>query len=306
MCPYTGNSRFAQPTRSTYIAFPEAGFVIFGQGCKIELNQLTRHQNRGGCKPLMKKVIITGVLLLLSTLTVPAQAEEFDTLLKQGDDYYAKFDNKKALASYEKAYAVNPSSYEALMKVTRAYIDLGEDLDNKESEGLYLQAVDHAKWMIKEDPQKAEPYFYAAAAYGKLALFRGGKEKVKLSGFVEKNAKKAIELDPQYEKPYTTLGIYYREVANLNWFLKAFANTFFGGKLKGTNEDAEKFLLKAIELDPARIYPRFALAKTYKIMRKKDKEIEQLKKVLELPVSDHEDQKKKDKAKAWLEKLTKK
>ncbi len=251
----------------------------------------------------MTRVIIAAVLLLVSISTVPAQADEFADLIKQGDEYYAKFDNKNALASYEKAYAINPSSYEALMKVTRAYIDLGEDLDNKESEGLYLQAVDHAELMVKKEPEKAEPYFYAAAAYGKLALFRGGKEKVKLSGFVEKNVKKAIELDPQYEKPYTTLGIYYREVANLNWFLKAFANTFFGGELKGTNEDAEKFLLKAIKMDPTRIYPRFALAKTYKIMRKKDKEIEQLEKVLELPVTDHEDPKKKDEARKRLEKL---
>jgi len=253
----------------------------------------------------MKNIIISGILLLLSMSIVPAQAEEADTLLKQGDEHYAKFENKKALASYEKAYAVNPCSYEALMKVTRAYIDLGEDLDNKESEGLYLQAVDHAELLIKKEPEKAEPYFYAAAAYGKLALFRGGKEKVKLSGFVEKNAKKAIELDPQYEKPVTTLGIYYREVANLNWLLKAFANAFFGGELKGTNEDAEKLLLQATELAPNRIYPRFALAKTYKIMRKKDKEIEQLNKVLELPIADHEDQNKKDKAKKRLEKLTK-
>ncbi|MFQ5432940.1 MAG: tetratricopeptide repeat protein [Nitrospinota bacterium] len=254
----------------------------------------------------MKAAKFSIIFLLLTILAVPVQAEEFKALLKQGDEHYAKFENDKALANYEKAYAVNPCSYEALMKVTRAYIDRGEDLDNKESEGLYIQAVDHAELMIKKAPDKAEPYFYAAAAYGKLALFRGGKEKVKLSGFVEKNAKKAIELDPQYEKPVTTLGIYYREVANLNWFLKAFANTFFGGKLKGTNEDAERLLLKAIKLDPNRIYPRFALAKTYKIMRKKDKEIEQLKKVLELPIGDHEDQKKKDDARKRLEKLTKK
>lgn len=244
--------------------------------------------------------------LLFTLLAFPAYADDFGDFVKQGDEHYAKFENDKALESYEKAYAINPCSYDALMKVTRAYIDLGEDLDTKESEGLYLQAVDHAEIMVKKEPDKAEPYFYAAAAYGKLALFRGGKEKVKLSGSVEKNAIKALELDPQYEKPHTTLGIYYREVANLNWFLKAFANAFFGGELKGTNEDAEKYLLMAIELDPNRIYPRFALARTYKAMRKKDKEIEQLEKVLELPVADHEDQEKKELAKGRLEKLTKK
>ena len=253
----------------------------------------------------MSKLKISVILLLFTMSIVPAQAEEIDDILKQGDEHYAKFENGKALESYEKAYAVNPCSYEALMKVTRAYIDRGEDLDNKESEGLYLQAVDHAELLVKKEPEKAEPYFYAAAAYGKLALFRGGKAKVKLSGFVEKNALKSIELDPQYEKPVTTLGIYYREVANLNWFLKGFANAFFGGKLKGTNEQAEETLLKAIELDPNRIYPRFALAKTYKIMRQKEKEIEQLEKVMELPIGDHQDQDKKDEATKRLEKLTK-
>ena len=253
----------------------------------------------------MKAAKISIIFLLFTMLIVPAHADELDDLLKQGDDHYANFENDKALASYEKAYAINPCSYETLVKVTRAYIDLGEDLDNKESEGLYLQAVDHAELLVKKEPEKAEPYFFAAAAYGKLALFRGGKAKVKLSGFVEKNAKKAIELDPQYEKPVTTLGIFYREVANLNWFLKAFANTFFGGKLKGTNEQAEELLLKAIELNPARIYPRFALAETYKFMRQKDKEIEQLEKVVELPIGDHEDQNKKDQAEKRLAKLTK-
>ena len=253
----------------------------------------------------MSKLKISLILILFTIMIVPAHADEASDLLIAGDEQYAKFENGKALEIYEKAYAVNPCSYEALMKVTRAYIDRGEDLDNKESEGLYLQAVEHAEWMLKKEPEKAEAYFYASAAYGKLALFRGGKAKVKLSGSVKKNALKSIELDPQYEKPVTALGIYYREVANLNWFLRGFANTFFGGELKATNEQSEETLLKAIELDPQRIYPRFALAKTYKIMRKKDKEKEQLEKVLELPIGDHQDQDKKDKAQKRLEKLTK-
>ena len=250
-------------------------------------------------------------LFMFTLLALPAHAEEFDDLVGQGDEQYSRFENIEALESYKKAYAINPCSYDALMKVTRAYLDSGEDIKMKKSkelklkkEELYLKAVEYAEKMVEKNPDKAEAYFYAAAAYGKLALFRGGKEKVKLSGFVEKNALKAVELDPNYEKPVTTLGIYYREVANLSWFLKAFANTFFGGKLKGTNEQAEEYLLKAIELDPQRIYPRFALANTYEIMKKKDEEKAQLEKVLELPIGDHEDQEKKDKAEKRLEKLT--
>ena len=235
-------------------------------------------------------------LFMFTVLALPAHAEEFDGLVSQGDEQYSRFENGEALESYKKAYAINPCSYDALMKVTRAYIDSGEDIEPKKSkelklkkEELFLKAVEHAEKMVEKNPDKAEAYFYAAAAYGKLALFRGGKEKVKLSGFVEKNGLKAVELDPNYEKPVTTLGIYYREVANLSWFLKAFANTFFGGKLKGTNEQAEEYLLKSIEMEPDRILPHYALAQTYFHMKKKEKEIAQLKKVLELPVADHED-----------------
>ena len=68
------------------------------------------------------------------------------------------------------------------------------------------------------------------------------------------------------------LGIYYREVANLNWFLKNFAKAFFGGLPDGSNEDSEEALLKAIELVPTDIITYYELARTYEKMKKKDKE----------------------------------
>jgi Tfp pilus assembly protein PilF len=128
---------------------------------------------------------------------------------------------------------------------------------------------------------------------------------VKLSRKVKEHAEKAIELDPQRAEPYVVLGIYYREIANLNRFLKAFAKVFFGGLPKATNEGSEQSLLKAIELKPTYINAYFQLARTYEKMKEKDKAITNYEKILELPQADHQDNAIKTKAEERLKKLKK-
>ena len=250
-------------------------------------------------------IFIWGIMFFLC---IPLSASDYHAFIAQGDKYYQNFDNKKALTEYQKAYDAAPENYEALMKLTRAYNDVGEDLNSDESEAYFKKAVEYAELLTKKSPASAEAYFYLALAYGNLALFKGGKEKVKLSRNIEKNAKKSIELDSEFAHPYVVLGVYYREVANLNWFLKAFAKTIFGGLPDGTNEDSEKMLLKAIELTSNHsilIYTHYELAGTYELMGKIEKSVENLKKVVELPIIDHQDPMKKADAKKKLSKLQK-
>ena len=249
----------------------------------------------------MHWIFIWGIMFFLC---IPLSASDYHAFIAQGDKYYQNFDNKKALTEYQKAYDAAPENYEALMKLTRAYNDVGEDLNSDESEAYFKKAVEYAELLTKKSPASAEAYFYLALAYGNLALFKGGKEKVKLSRNIEKNAQKSIELDSEFAHPYVVLGVYYREIANLNWFLKAFAKTIFGGLPDGTNEDSEKMFLRAIELKQS-IYAHYELARTYEVMGKRDKAVEHLKKVVELPIIDHQDQMKKADAKKKLSKLRK-
>ncbi len=101
------------------------------------------------------------------------------------------------------------------------------------------------------------------------------------------------------------LGIYYREIANLNRVLKAFAKVFFGGLPGGSNEDAEQSLLKALELKPGYINAHFQLAKTYEKMKDKDKAIAHYETLLELPILDHQDPAIKIKAEKRLDEIKK-
>ena len=87
-------------------------------------------------------------------------------------------------------------------------------------------------------PDNAVGHFWAAASAGNLALLKGGKEKVRLAQDLEKDARRAIDLDPNFSPPYVALGIYYRELAELSWVLRQFAKLLVGTIPPGSLEDS--------------------------------------------------------------------
>ncbi|GAK60056.1 hypothetical protein U27_07044 [Candidatus Vecturithrix granuli] len=245
------------------------------------------------------------MLLGLLICSVQLVAQDVQTLLQQGDAYYEQLDNAKALVEYEKAYQLAPDDFGVLMRLTRSCNNVGEDIDSDDSKPYFERAVEYAETMLEKYPDKAETHYFLSVSYGNLAMFTGGKTKVKLSRNVKEHAEKAIRLDPNHAESHVVLGIYYREIANLNRVLKAFAKVFFGGLPGGSNEDAERSFLKALELKPDYINAHFQLAKTYEKMKDKDKAIAQYEQVLELPIHDHQDQAIKTKAEKQLSEIKK-
>lgn len=253
----------------------------------------------------MKTIFLAVFVFFMATPLLAQDNQGHDLLIENGDRYYEKFENLKALHEYEEAYKISPDSYEVLTRLIRAYNDVGEDLKTERSEEYYTKAIQHAKVLQENYPGKAETYYYLATSYGNLALFRGGKEKVKFSRMIEENAKKSVELNSEDYRPYIVLGIYYRQVANLSWYLKVFANSFLGGLPDGTNEDSEKMFLKAIDLKQTDISAYYGLAKTYKVMGRTDETKRYLRKVIELPLAEHMDRQYKLRAEKMLLQLEK-
>ncbi|MGQ0794186.1 MAG: tetratricopeptide repeat protein [Deltaproteobacteria bacterium] len=265
------------------------------------------------------RAILIALTLVINSTASAAIAEDYDSLIRKGDKYYELFDNRRALTEYEKAYTIAPESFDALMKLARAYNDLGEDLKGvkfspekskspnaAKIEQYWQKAAEYAELLKKKFPDRAETYFLLATTYGHLAIFKDGKEKVRFAGDVEKNCKKAIELDPDFIPAYVALAVYYREVAGLNWVLKAFAKTLYGGRLKGTIQDSERLLLEAMKINPDIIHIHYELAKTYVVMKREDKVAEHLRETLGLPLYDHQDREIKQVAERELKKLAKK
>ncbi len=208
------------------------------------------------------------------------------TLINEGDSLYRAFDNEAALARYEQAAATNPGDFPILIRMIRTLNDRTKDLlakqEKRQAETLMNRAVALVDTMEARFPDRRETYFFLAATYGTFALFKGGKQKVRLGRNVERYARRSIEIDSTYALPYIALGIFNREVAGLNWIQRTFAKILFGGVPHGSREDAVAYFQHAIRLDPSINLAHFELAQTYHAMKRDEEAVRELELVIRL------------------------
>jgi len=237
-----------------------------------------------------KTVYIFFLLIMLSAFSYPKTDIDY---IHEGDLYHEKYDNVNAVKSYEKAFQNSPNNYWVLSKLTLAYDDAGEEMlelkKRDESEVYVDKAVTTAELLQSKFPNSSLSYTYLALSYGNIAMFKGGKEKIKYAFKVKINAEKAMKMNPDDVYPYIILGIYYREAAGLNWFEKLFAKSFLGGVPEGTYEESKHMFYKSLSIDHEIISAYYNLSKTYDKVDDRKNEIDCLNRVIQLPVRNFRD-----------------
>jgi tetratricopeptide (TPR) repeat protein len=241
------------------------------------------------------------VILLVSNI----YASPYSDLVEEGDKYYNKFDNLNALKKYEQAYKLDSDDYEILLKLTRTYNDVGEELKElerrDEAEPYISKAVKFAEIFKQKYPDSAAVYAYLALSYGNHAVYVGGKDKIKFAHKIKDNAAKALRMNPDDVLPYIILGIYNRQIAGLSWIERLFANTFFGDVPKGSYEEAIKMFNAALKLKPRVPLTTYQLSRVYRDMDDEKKEKELLTQLLNYPLQDFRDKFAMEKARKRLQ-----
>ncbi len=247
----------------------------------------------------------TRSILILTLIWMAAWSQSAQEWIQKGDKAYAKFDNAAALEAYQKAVEADPNNYEALWKLSRAYVDVGETLKDKDQRKQYYQrAEEYARKAIEVNPNGAKGHLYLSVALGRVALDASPKERIRMSKEIKAEVDKALQLDPNDDIAWHVLARWHRKLSTLSWIEKKFANLFLGGVPKEASiEKAVEAFQKAIELNPDHINHHLQLAITYEKMGEKEKAIAEYKKVLELPVKDADDPEHKAFAKERLEDL---
>ncbi len=225
---------------------------------------------------------LAGGLALIAAGAVGGSSER----IALGDAAYARFDNQAALAYYLEALDLEPDGDEALWRAARTHADVGKALESRDArkakqeyrlgEGLARRAVEQA-------PDSADAHFVLALCVGRLALFEGGKTKIRLSKEVKSEAKRAIALDPRHDGAYHILGRWHYGIATLSWLLRAFAKIIYGGVPPGASlEAAADMFGKAIGIDGAQPMHRLEYARTLIRLGRKAEAREQLRTCVEL------------------------
>ncbi len=205
--------------------------------------------------------------------------------IQKGDQLYDQYDVEGAYREYQADANESGLTFELLIRLVKVSNELGRlnAANDKAAERYFTESLYYAEKMLQTNPAAAESYFCIAISYGGILKYRGLSDKLRMAKEVELNAKKALEINPNYSLAYVVLGNYYRGVSELSWFEKLIVNNLFGAAFEGTLEDSEKVLMKAIELDRQNPYAYYELSYTYRKMQKLDKARECLNMMLQIP-----------------------
>ena len=262
----------------------------------------------------MKKASIAGlaVLACLMAISAPLCSQTAADQIRQGDEYYAQFNDQKALEEYLAAAQAEPENYEALWKTARAYFDLGDLMDPKDESAkekqrqFFTESLGYARKAVRANPNDTWGHFFVSAAQGKYVLTKGKKEQINASKTIKAEIEKAIELDPNNDLAYHAMGIWHRTMADIGGAQRFLGGMIYGSIPKGTNEESERNLQKAITLKPDYTNHHLELGRTYLAMKKYDLAKQEFQKTLELPNSTSKCDTYKKEAQAELDALKKK
>ena len=237
-----------------------------------------------------------------------SHAQMVEKLVEEGDNYTEHFNNQKALDTYLKADKLYPNNWELLWRISRAYVDLGEHMPEKTDEQkdaqliLYQKAFDFADKSAKLASDKSITYVRRAIANGRIALFKGVFSVASVVNSVKEDCDKAIKLNNG--DAYTIALAHYilgrthaktsekwapaRAVIGLGW---------------ADNEIAIVEFNKAIDLFPNFKMFYLDLAKSYIREDEFQKARDTLKKVIDSPKKDEDDDQRVTEAKLLLEEI---
>jgi tetratricopeptide (TPR) repeat protein len=193
-----------------------------------------------------------------------AEVMSAEELIAQGEVLDKKLEASEALGFYLAAEKMEPKNAHLMVCIARQYRHLMQDAPAKQEKlRLGHVALDYSARAAAAGPNDAEAQLDTAITLGKMSPFMSIKEQVKAAPRIKESADKAIALDPKDDTAWYILGKWNRVLADMNTVKRAMAGVLFGSLPKGSNEEAERDMRKALELNPDRLMHYIELGRIY-------------------------------------------
>jgi len=185
------------------------------------------------------------------------------TVVPAGDNEFHAMRYPEAIETYTAGLELCPADPGLRWRLARAYVTAGEVAPHDAREGLYRKAEEYARQCIAMDSTVAEGHTWLAAALGNIALFVGGKTKIRLANEIKRELDRALALRDDDDVTWSILGSFYYSVGSVSWFERQLAGIFLASVPQGGFEESERAFKRAIELAPESPRHRFELGKMY-------------------------------------------
>lgn len=141
--------------------------------------------------------IFSFVLLLIAA----AGAQTVESLIQEGDKYTEEFKNQKALDVFMKADKLSPDNWEILWRISRSYVNIGVKMpstngDQEDAQlAMFEKALSYANRAVKLAKDQSVVYVRRAVVNGRIALFKGVFTVGGVVNQVKDDCEKAIKLN---------------------------------------------------------------------------------------------------------------
>jgi tetratricopeptide (TPR) repeat protein len=229
------------------------------------------------------------VVVALLVTSGALRAQTADSLIAEGDLFYAKLQASEALKYYLPAEKLDPKNVRLLVHISREYRHLmSDESDHTGKVKLGTMAVEYAKRAVAIDPQDPQAQLAVAISYGEVQPYEGYRQRFDAVHVIKNAADKTIELDPHNDLGWHVLGRWYQGLAEVDPLHRALAQAL-GGLPPATYQDAATCFEKAIQLNPNRLMHYIALGKVYVEMGKKDEGCRLIQKGLAMQCTEKDD-----------------
>jgi tetratricopeptide (TPR) repeat protein len=229
---------------------------------------------------------------------------------KNADRLYGQFKPREAAGELQKILEVDGSNFEALIKMARAYVDIGDQIPENGTDWKerklkeYSIAEDYARKAVRVDPNSTWGYLWIAASTGNIAMVSAVSKQVDLADEIRDAVEKALALDPKNGLAYHIYGVWHRKLAEIGKGSRMLAGALYGRSVpNGSLDRSIEYLKKAVALNPTLIVSRLELARSYIASEEWAQARAMLKSIPDLPIQFSDDAKHKEKAAQLLDEI---
>jgi len=193
----------------------------------------------------------------------------------------------QVLTAAEQSDPENPEILYRISNVNSELVDVTSD--DKQKEAYAQTALKYAKRAVEKAPNSSDAHLSLAIASGKITDFVDNRTKMEYSRVIQREAEKAVQLNPKNDLAYLVLAKWNFEMSNLNPILRGIAQMIYGQVPPSSQVKAVEYFKKAISIAPNRIVHHFEYAQALDRMGKKEEARAEYQKVLQLTATDRED-----------------
>jgi tetratricopeptide (TPR) repeat protein len=234
----------------------------------------------------------------------PIPGESFADLLKQGKAFEKGFQAEDALPLYLAAEKLEPKNPELLVRIARQYRYLMTDAsDTPEKLRLGRMALEYSTRAAACGPKDCDAQLAPAITLGKMLPYLPTKQQIVASPQIKESVDKALAVDSHNDTAWHVLGRWNRVLAEVSSAKRLVAGLVYGQLPKGSIEEAEQDMKKAIAINPHRLMHYIELGRIYAQMGKKEEAREVINKGLAMPNIEKDDPETKQRGRETLSKL---